>query len=118
MSIGDTEEQMADELKRKPAEEREEIMKTANFTITVPTEQGLALKSDLCLPWRKLRMMRRYNANTLLKFTLLYLIRWMKSWGVSIASEQKQHCVLQAQLSEMAILGESVPFSFKMQWRI
>ena len=43
MSIGDTEEQMADDLKRKPAEEREEIMKTAKFTITVPTEQGLAL---------------------------------------------------------------------------
>lgn len=74
LSIGDIEEQMADELKRKPAEEREEITKAANFTITVPPEEGLALKSDLCLPWRKLRMMRRYSANTLLKFTLLYLL--------------------------------------------
>lgn len=36
-------------------------------------------------------------------------------WGVSIASEQKQCSVLQAQLSDMVILGESVPFSFKMK---
>ena len=59
-------------------------------------------------------MMTRYSANTLLKFTSLYLIRWMKFWGVSIASEQKRRSVLQAQLSEMAILEESVPFSLKM----
>ena len=61
LSLGDSEEQMADELKVLPAEEREKLMKTANFIITVPPEQGLAMKSDLCLPWRKLRLMRRYT---------------------------------------------------------
>ena len=39
----------------------------------------------------------------------------MKSWGVSIASEQKQRSLLKDQLSEMKVLGESVPFSFKMK---
>ena len=58
--MGDREEQMADEIKKVPTEEREALMKEINFTITVPPEQGLALKSDLCLPWRKLRVMRRY----------------------------------------------------------
>ena len=37
----------------------------------------------------------------------------MKSWGVSIASENKQRTILKAQLSEMDIHGESVPLSFK-----
>ena len=37
----------------------------------------------------------------------------MKSWGVSIASENKQHTILKAQLSEMDIHAESVPLSFK-----
>lgn len=58
--MGDREEQMADEIKKVPTEEREALMKEINFIITVPPEQGLALKSDLCLPWRKLRVMRRY----------------------------------------------------------
>uniref|UniRef100_A0A1X7UE06 Uncharacterized protein n=1 Tax=Amphimedon queenslandica TaxID=400682 RepID=A0A1X7UE06_AMPQE len=88
---------MADEIKRLPAEEREELMKAADFTITVPAEQGLALKSDLCLHWRKVRIMRR----------------WMKSWGLSIASEQKQRRALKTMLMEMEIQGESIPFSFR-----
>uniref|UniRef100_A0A1X7USX7 Uncharacterized protein n=1 Tax=Amphimedon queenslandica TaxID=400682 RepID=A0A1X7USX7_AMPQE len=55
LSIGDSEEQLADEIKKVPAEA---LIKEINFTITVPPEQKLALKSDLCLPWRKLRVMR------------------------------------------------------------
>ena len=34
--MGDREEQMADEIKKVPTEERELLMKEINFTITVP----------------------------------------------------------------------------------
>ncbi len=61
LSLGDCDDQMTDELKVLPREEREALMKAANFTCTVPPEQGLAMKSDLCLPWKKLRIMRRYK---------------------------------------------------------
>lgn len=37
----------------------------------------------------------------------------MKSWGLSIASEQKQRSALKTMLMEMEILGESIPFSFR-----
>ncbi len=60
LSLGDVDEQLSSELKMLPKEEREKIMKQANFTITIPADEGLAMKADLCLPWRKLRMMRRF----------------------------------------------------------
>lgn len=37
----------------------------------------------------------------------------MKSWGISIASEGEQRRLMKAQLSEMTIDAESIPFSFK-----
>ena len=51
---------MVDEMKILPKEEREQLMKDANFSVHVPPEQGLAMKADLCIPWKKLRMMKRY----------------------------------------------------------
>ncbi len=35
-------------------------MREAKFEVHVPPVQGLAIKADLCLPWKKLRIMRRY----------------------------------------------------------
>ena len=64
---------MADEIKKVPAEEREALMKEINFTITVPPEQGLALKSDLCLPWRKLRVMRRYMYSIYIYIYIIFI---------------------------------------------
>ena len=59
INLGDKKEQMAHEVKRLGREERDDIMKAANFTITILPEQGLAMKADLCIPWNKLRLMRR-----------------------------------------------------------
>lgn len=59
LSLGDCDSELTDELKVIPKEEREQLMKAANFTISIPPEEGLAMKSDLCIPWRKLRLMRR-----------------------------------------------------------
>ena len=64
-SLGDSKEQMACELKVLRREERESLMKEAGFTLSVPPDQGLAMKADLCLPWRKLRIMRRYMSQML-----------------------------------------------------
>ena len=52
---------MTSELKMLPRAERESLMREANFTLTIPPEQGLAMKADLNIPWRKLRVMRRYK---------------------------------------------------------
>ncbi len=60
LSMGDSEVQRADEMKCLSKEERDSIMKEANFHISVPPEQGLAMKADLCLSWNKLRIMRRF----------------------------------------------------------
>ncbi len=47
MSLGDTMVQLSSELKVLPAEERKSLMKDMNFTVTVPADQGLAMKADL-----------------------------------------------------------------------
>ena len=56
---------MVDEMKILPKEEREQLMKDANFSVYVPPEQGLGLKADLCIPWKNLRMMKRYKMNVI-----------------------------------------------------
>lgn len=58
--MGDTKVQMVNEMRRIPKEEREILMKEAQFKVTIPPEQGLAMKADLNIPWNKLRVMRRY----------------------------------------------------------
>ena len=61
LSVGDTSEQMVNEMKRIPREERNELMREANFNVHIPAEEGLAMKADLGLTWNKLRLMRRYK---------------------------------------------------------
>lgn len=61
--MGDSIVQMGKEVKMLPKDERAALMKEANFTISIPPEQGLALKADLNIPWNKLRVMRRYMYN-------------------------------------------------------
>ena len=56
---GESQHQIADEIRMIPKEEREEIMRELNFTIDVSPEQCLGMKADLSLPWNKLRLMRR-----------------------------------------------------------
>uniref|UniRef100_A0A1X7V618 Uncharacterized protein n=1 Tax=Amphimedon queenslandica TaxID=400682 RepID=A0A1X7V618_AMPQE len=45
-------------------EEQNEILKELDFKIEVSPEQCLGMKADLCLPWKKLRLMRRLNQLT------------------------------------------------------
>ena len=50
---------MVEGIKMMNKEEQDEILKELNFTIDVSPEQCLGMKADLCLPWKKLRLMRR-----------------------------------------------------------
>lgn len=56
LSVGDTNEQIVNEMKQIPKDERSDLMREANFHVHIP---ALAMKADLCLPWKKLRIMRR-----------------------------------------------------------
>ena len=39
----------------------------------------------------------------------------MKSWGISAASEQKQRAMMKADLENMSVEAEGVPFSFNIK---
>ena len=60
LSVGDNIIQMGNEIRATTKDESDSLMKVAKFTVTIPPEQGLAMKADLCIPWNKLRVMRRY----------------------------------------------------------
>ena len=54
--------QLQEELKARTSTEREQILSELHkggFRVEVPVKQILALKADLCIPWTKLREVRR-----------------------------------------------------------
>ena len=66
-------QQVAD-LKRMSPDEQRELLKDTGISPTAPKQgTALAIKSDLRLPWRKLRVLRK----------------WLKPFGVQLQSERK-----------------------------
>ena len=106
---------MTAEVRILPSEERDQLMKEVSFHVAVPAEQGLAMKADFCLPWRKLRMIRRYSYENNLTLFSNITRRWMKSWGINIASEAKQRSLMKDQLSNLPVKSKSVPFAFNFK---
>ncbi len=51
--------QLKDEMRCMTSEERKELLATLEFKIELPALTGLAMKADLCLPWSKMRTMRK-----------------------------------------------------------
>ena len=104
--------------------DRNKLLQDVGMTIDIPPEQGLAMKADLSIPWNKLRVIRR----CLLHIYILYILlihtvhtnkkyvhcRWLKSSGVSLASEGRQRDIAKQQVGEN-IHSESAPFSFSLQ---
>ena len=39
--------------------QRQEVLKGAHLPVIIPTDQALAMKADLAIPWAKLRIIRR-----------------------------------------------------------
>ena len=59
VSKDDSVVQLQREIQVMPRDERRQLMKEANFDVEIPPDHGLAMKADLCLPWNKLRVLRR-----------------------------------------------------------
>lgn len=49
------------ELRRLGQEERIAIIKEAGLALDIPPDEGLAMKTELGLPWNKIRHLRRYT---------------------------------------------------------
>jgi len=52
--------QLVDEMKATDKQVRERILKEAGITPEITVGEGVAMKAELALPWRKLRHLRRY----------------------------------------------------------
>ncbi len=63
-SGGATVVQLRDELKSLPVDQRQTLLTDLEFKIEIPAITSLALKSNLCLPWNKMRNMKRYHKQT------------------------------------------------------
>lgn len=112
VSKGATLAQHQAEIKAMSSDERRALLADTEFKIELPPLTGLAMKSDLSLPWSKMRSMKRYIP--LLGFLLLLLYgshyRWLAREGVKIASEKKQR-LLSQQLITTEIVAEIAPFT-------
>ena len=59
VSGGDANTQLHLEVKSMKRSEREELLRSAGFTINVPVGQGLAMKCSVGLPWNQLGELRK-----------------------------------------------------------
>ena len=62
--MGSTEEQLTDEIRILPQEERTQLITSGVLTATrvIYSENALALKADLVIPWNKFRALRMYTS--------------------------------------------------------
>lgn len=59
--------QLQAEVKSLPSDDRRALLADLEFKIEIPALTSLALKADLCLPWNKMRNMKRYVLSPLKK---------------------------------------------------
>ena len=59
ISGGEAAVQLQDEITVLTEEERQEILKSADCTNEISPEETLAMKANLVLPWKKMRIMHR-----------------------------------------------------------
>ena len=60
LSGGAASAQLHDEVAALSTEERQKLVDT-EFSVEIKSEDALALKADLMIPWKKMRTMRRYR---------------------------------------------------------
>ena len=61
VSGGEGEYLLEREVTTLSVESRTQLLEKAGITLTIPEQQGLAMKADLALPWNKMRELRRYS---------------------------------------------------------
>jgi len=59
-TVADYKLQQLSEIRRLGREERRDIVSEAGLSIEIPPDEGLAMKSELGIPWNKIRNMRRF----------------------------------------------------------
>lgn len=59
ISGGASVEQLQDEVAALSSDERQQLLTSTEFSVSITTEDALAMKADLLIPWQKLRVMRR-----------------------------------------------------------
>lgn len=64
--------QLQSELQTQPIEEREKIVKSIS-SVRITAEHSLAMKTELQLPWNKLRELRRQVFNTFKPHAYVYV---------------------------------------------
>lgn len=52
--------QLQAEVTSQTLADRQALLEDLEFKVEIPPLKGLALKTNLCLPWKKMRIMRRY----------------------------------------------------------
>ena len=114
--------QFMHEARQRSLAKREAIIEElqGGTKIVIPPSKSLAMKADLILPWKKLRIIRRhthtremptYMSRSIFLHTSL-LFRWLEKWRVSFASEGKMQAEAGRQLGNDNLVGEAAPFSF------
>ena len=53
--------QLQSELRSITSDERQAVLKDLEFKIEIPALTSLALKYNLCLPWNKMRNLKRFE---------------------------------------------------------
>ena len=120
ISGGSSTAQLMDEARQRSLAERETIIEElqGGTKIVIPPSESLGMKADLILPWKKLRVIRRYTMHTYMYMSrsiFLHtplLFRWLKKWRVSFAWEGKMRAEAGRQLGNDNLIGEAAPFSF------
>lgn len=113
-------EQLQDEVHTLSEDERRQLLlQSKPLQIQIPVEEGLAMKADLSIPWNEMRTLRRLHdisSTNLNKYDIpVYpCTRWMKAWGVTVASERKQRA-LSKELVGNNLSSEAALFSFPLE---
>ena len=107
--------QLQDEVGR---EGREKLLSSADFCREITPHEALAMKANLGLPWKKLRIMSRYMymPNTIHKrvHSISYNTRWLKERGLTLPSEKRQRALSHDVLGDN-LKSEAAPFSFPLK---
>ena len=84
--------QLKAEVRTMSREDKQALLEDIEFKIEIPAVAALAMKSDLCLPWNRMRRMRRYTANTITNsfLSIVMYIQMLSKAGIRLASEKKQ----------------------------
>ena len=96
---------------------RGKLVSDSKFSTQISTQESLAMKASLALPWNKLRIMRRYTICTCTEQMVhIYcaLFRWFKAHGITIPSEKRKRKMSQELLLDN-LQSESAPFSFALK---